>query len=207
MEPVKVHKSEWQQLSPEEKIVRSKINKASMAKSHREYLKRLSLEDLAQLKSNAAYDKEKRRIAKEDRERAKALKLLIQREISILEYMKAKGCNYYHHGEYDSIGSYIDQLIKLINETNNYLEYNSYIWNYQGEGNNYMPISQMGKIWRHDIYETIYDVPLDGTQIFYSYDSGGRGLGAFHRISCHETGKCPFVPKVKPGGFPQITAP
>ena len=85
-------------------------------------------------------------------------------------------------------------------------EYDSYVWNRYGEGNNHMSKSLLGKLWRHGEFETIYDVPLDGTYIFQAYDAGERGCGSFGRITAIKVDEAPKVPFVDPGAIGGITA-
>lgn len=198
-------KKGWDELSPEEKRTRRRESANAASKAHRAWLKSLSPEALKEYRDNNRWRKEERARERARKEEEKKHKELIARELTILHYMKDLGLLYYHHSEADNLEKRIEEAIKMVNE-GQVQEYNPYVWNHQGEGNNYMPICQFGKLWRHNQFETIYDVPLDGTWIFYGYDSGERGLGAFHRISAHKVGNPPYVPGVKPGGLPQITA-
>jgi len=192
---------------PEEIDAHKRAMTNRMSQSHRDYLKSLSPEALAEYKSNQKWAREERQRVKEEKARVKAQQVLNERELAILGYMVKSGTFYYHHGEADNMHPEIIKAMTYVMENKKHTEYNSYIWNYQGEGNNDMSVSLFGKLWRHSDFETIYDVPLDGTWIFYGYDSGERGSGSFHRMSAHPAGKPPYVPKVNPGGLPQITAP
>ena len=185
-------------VSPEELAAHRRAMTNRMNKGHRDYLNSLSPEALAEYKSNQKWAREERQRVKEEKEKVKAQKLLNNRELLILMYMSKTGLLYYHHSETDDLEKSIREAID---------EYHPYIWNYNKDKSSYMSVSLMGRLWRHSEFETIYDVPLDGTWIFYGYDAGERGSGAFQRISVHPAGKPPYVPKVNPGGFPQITAP
>jgi len=201
----KITNSMWDILTPEEKKTRQRESANRSARGHRTYLKSLSPEALAEYRENQRWRKEERAIAKAQKEKEKAHKIRVQRELAVLQFMLRTGILYYHHGEAESMRLRVVRAIGKVCE-GLVEEYDPYIWNHQGEGNNYMPFCQFGKIWRHEQFPSIYDVPLDGTWIFYGYDSGERGLGAFHRISAHKAGNPPYPPKVDPGGFPPITA-
>jgi hypothetical protein len=131
-----------------------------------------------------------RRVDKQDREERKqakldekANKIAVKRELAILNFMAKTGFEMYYYGKPESR---LDEVLKRIEDvkvTNSPLRYDPYIWNRQGEGNNYLPQSQMGCIWNSSRFGTIYDVPLDGSYIFYAGDSGERGLGSFHYMS------------------------
>jgi len=110
---------------------------------------------------------------------------------------------------YNSYTDLMDETIKkkiqIAKDNGKYTEYNPYIWNYQGEGKNYMPLSHLGCIWMSSTFETIYDVPLDGTYEFYINDSGQRGLGSFNSINCKKVEVNINIPKVSPGSLIPIT--
>ena len=175
------------------------------AKQQREWFKSLTPEEREQRKQSikeqriyAAYDKQQR---KEERERNK----LNKRELRILKFMKKQNTQYHHHGTTSSMMKEIEERIKSFETRPYHKEYDPYIWNYQGEGNSYMPKSQLGRIWRSNEFNSIYDVPLDGTYRFYSYDSGQRGLGSFDYISAEKVEKQIKVPHVNPGALIPIT--
>ena len=60
-------------------------------------------------------------------------------------------------------------------------------------------------LFSSDEFESIYDVPLDGSYIFSIFDSGQRGLGSFNYIRVTKTENEIIVPYVNPGAFPPIT--
>lgn len=131
-------------------------------------------------------------------------KLAIKKELAILNFMKKTDVYYYHHNRKESLKSLIKEKITSIKETNNPKEYNSYIWNYQDS--DYMSKSLLGNIFSSSEFETIYDVPLDGTYIFSVYDSGTRGLCSFNRITVTKIEEELNVPYVNPGALIPITA-
>jgi hypothetical protein len=149
-------------------------------------------------KEHAEYDRQERKAKRE-------LNANLRREKKILTYMKKNDVLYYHHDRSDSSMKQIESALKSVKD-GNYEEYDSYIWNRQGEGNSYMPLCQFHNIYRAvDGFDTIYDVPLDGTYQFHIYDSGQRGLGSFNYITATKVEEEVAVPFVNPGGFPQIT--
>ncbi len=198
-------KEKWGELSPDEKKARQKESANAASRSHRAYLKTLSPEALAEYKDNQRWKKEERARERARKEEEKKHKALIARELSVLEFMKRTGFYYYHHGAVDNIEDLVERAIKRVKE-GEWQEYNLYAWLHQIDKSNYMSICQFGKLWRHSEFDSIYDVPLDGSWLFYSYDSGERGAGAFHRISAYKKDEKPKLPFVNPGGFPPITA-
>lgn len=177
-------------------------------------------EQKAEDAQNRIYDRERRAEKKRYKEYVKEQKVLAKRELAILEYMKKTDVLHHHHGQKDSMQKEIDKQILIIKECLKIKnsdegiyrphswakEYDSYIWNYQGEGDNYMWRSLLHCLWRGGEFETIHDVPLNGEFIFYTYDSGERGLGSFDRMSVIHVSDIPTVPKVSPGSIIPITA-
>ena len=200
----------WNELSPEEKEAKRKEGNRIYNKGRRDMIARMSPEEREQYHSNRKYDKEQKQREREEKLKVKEQKILSQRELAILQFMVRTNIIFYHHGEEESLTKEVLAIMQELKEQEHvlgaHLEYNSYIWNYQGEGKNYMSRCLLGRLWRSSTFETIYDVPLDGTYYFYCYDSGERGSGSFGRITCAKEGEGPKVPKVNPGGFPQITA-
>lgn len=174
------------------------------SKNRRNYLKSLSPEELAERKSNVEYDKRMRKEAKEEKQRLKEHKILIKRELTLLEYMLKSGTKFHHHSEKEDMSKLIQKLIDNLKINGEITKYHPYIWNYQGQGKNTLPLCQMDNIWRNSDFNTIYDVPLDGTYIFYIYDTGQRGLGSFNHITCSKVISEISVPKINPGGFPAL---
>jgi hypothetical protein len=82
-------------------------------------------------------------------------------------------------------------------------EYDNYGWNW---GVSHPGLSLLGCIWSHRDFDDIYDVPLDGSHIFYVYDSGDRGCGSRSRITAKLAEKETVVPFVNPGALIPITA-
>ncbi len=145
--------------------------------------------------------------AKEKKDKLKKFqyKKNIARELAILNFMLKNDVLFHHHGVKDSCETKIKVRIDWLKKDNIFQEYDSYIWNYQGDGKNYMPLSWLGFIFNSVDFNSIYDVPLDGSHEFYAYDSGMRGLGSFSYITAVKINKVIEVPKVNPGGFPPTT--
>src|ERR1017187_6776985 len=122
--------------------------------------------------------------------------------MNILKYMLKHDVMYFHHGYSESMKPKIQKQIEYLKRTNKPREYDSYIWNYQGEGHNTMPLSWLGCIFSGNIYE----VPLDGTFKFHIYDSGQRGSGSFNRMKATEVEAEVKIPFVNPGAIIPITA-
>lgn len=152
-------------------------------------------------------DKENRRYQREQNKAEKKHKALIRRELKILKYMLKTDVLYYHHGTSNSLKSKILEEIKYLKERDNYKKYHPYVWNYYGEGKSYMSLCLLGNLWSSTSeFETIYDVPLDGTYVFYVYDSGQRGLGSFDYMKAKRVEVETKVPYVNPGNIIPITA-
>jgi len=189
----------------EEGIAQAKLRKAQFAKMRRDYLKTLSPEALAEKKYFAKVDKENRQYEKEAKAKAKVQKAEVKKALLVLKFMLKSDVLYHHHGYSDSLKETIKRAITKLKDSGCATEYNPYIWNYQGEGNNRMPICQLGNIFSGK-FDCIYDVPLDGSYKFEVYDSGQRGLGSFDRITAIEVEQDFKAPHVNPGGFPPTTA-
>jgi hypothetical protein len=162
-------------------------------------------EEKAESKQRREWDREERKRLKLEKEESRKNKIAIKTELAILRFMLKTDVLYYHHGKQDSMKSVIKTTIQEIKETEQIKEYNGYVWNYLGEGNNYLPKCQLGNLFSSDEFETIYDVPLDGSYIFSIFDSGQRGLGSFNYIRVTKTENEIIVPYVNPGAFPPIT--
>lgn len=175
------------------------------AKRRREYLKSLTPEEKLEIKLNREYDKERRKEEKLEKQRLKLLKLNNKREITVLKFMLKNDVLYYHHGEADSMKKEIEKQLTLMKEGKDFQEYHPYIWNYQGEGKNYLSRCKLGCIFSSSEFDEIYDVPLDGTYRFEIYDSGERGLGSFNRITAKKVEEPVKVPYVNPGAIIPIT--
>ena len=131
-------------------------------------------------------------------------KKAIKQELSILKFMKRTGVEYHHHGRHEMVN--IDSSIKYIKEEQRATEYNSYYWNYSPDGSSQMPVALLGCLFSSSEFNSIYDVPLDGTYRFQIYDSGQRGLGSFNRITAVKQEEEAYVPYVNPGAIIPITA-
>lgn len=181
-------------------------NSRTPAQRRRDWINAMSPSELAEYKQNKIYDKERRDDLKREKAANKQRNIYVKREIALLKYMLKNDVRYYHHGSSDSKQTHIQAQIDSIKRDDNHREYNPYIWNYQGEGNSYMPKSHLGCIWRSSEFETIYDVPLDGSYKFNIYDSGQRGLGSFNGITATKVEQPIHVPNVNPGSIIPLTA-
>lgn len=187
-----------------------------LAKRRRDYERSLSPEAKAELKQNRIWDKQRRENEKKERARIKPHKANVKRELAILSYMKKHDVLYHHHSRSDSMMKEIvkaldnmkqvdrDYIVILDKKYPNPLEYHPYVWNYLGEGKNYLPKCQLGCLWTGP-FNTIYDVPLDGSYRFEIYDSGRRGLGSINGITASKIQEVVNVPKVAPGNMIPIT--
>ena len=185
-----------------EKVIRIPIPKELQPKRVKP---KLSPEEKQYEKEAKEFRKWRREEDKKEKQIAKNTKIACDRELAVLQYMLSTGVLYYHHGTKDPETATIQDKIDSVKNENKHVEYHPYIWNHQGEGENYMPKCQLGYLWSSLEFDTIYDVPLDGTWIFHAYDSGQRGLGVFHYLTATKIEEEVDVPYVDPGGFPQIT--
>lgn len=147
---------------------------------------------------------------KEHKAYLRAQKALATKAKNILKYMLKTDVLFYHHGRTDSMKDTVEKaLTKVVNgikdKTYTHSEYHPYIWNYQGQGRNYIPLVQLNCLWKGP-FDTIYDVPLDGSYIFSVFDSGQRGSGSFHGITATKVTEQVEVSKVSPGSMIPITA-
>jgi hypothetical protein len=198
--------------SPEELAEIKERHKADLrraSKERRDYLKSMDPEELAMHKSNKAYDKLAKKQEKVRKHHLRKTKLIVKSQIALLEYMLKNETYWYHHGTRDlmteDITERINKMKESLKENPVYKEYHPYIWNYYGQGKNYMLMTLLGHLWTSREFKSINSVPLDGTYYFYCYDSGQRGSGSFHYMSAARVGEGPAVPFVNPGGIPQIT--
>jgi hypothetical protein len=137
----------------------------------------------------------KREQARKDREH----KRLVNRELKVLKFMKKTGILYYHHNKVDSWANSIKSIIEKVKEEKRY-------YNWEWNTGEYVPACHIGCRFRSDEFDSIYDVPLDGSYIFQAYDSGERGLGAKDRLTAVKVEEKPYVPYVNPGAIIPITA-
>ena len=152
-------------------------------------------------------NEDRRRFRKAEREQAaeeRQQRARVKRELGILKFMLKTDVLNHHHGRADSLKGSIATAIDEVKRTGRHTHYDSYIWNYRDSS--YMPYSWLGCIFRSSDFETIYDVPLDGTYVFYTYDSGQRGLGSFSGMSVRKVETEASVPTVNPGGIIPTTA-
>jgi hypothetical protein len=150
-------------------------------------------------------DKENRQYQREQNKAEKEHKALVRRELKILRYMLKTDVLYHHHNTTDSLKKDILKQIEYLKERDNYKEYHPYVWNYTPSS--YMSLCLLGNLWSSTSeFATIYDVPLDGSYIFYVYDSGQRGLGSFDYMKAKRVNVETKVPYVNPGNIIPITA-
>jgi len=145
-------------------------------------------------KENDDYAKAQR---KEVREAKKAKK----REIDILKFMQKTTVEHRHHSTTELIPN-LDILCAIASAECGQLTTCDY-----DAATRSVSMCQLGNLWNHPDFLTIYNVPLDGTYRFIVYDSGHRGCGARDYITAVSVTEDPIIPKVNPGGFPPITAP
>jgi hypothetical protein len=181
--------------------------KNTMSKSGKHKRLKLSKEERERQRASREHDRQLKKDAKE-------IMALLRREHKLLRFMRKTRVLYYHHGRADSLEKEIDkQLLAVKNAIdcnrimpffslirNEHSVYHPYVWNYYGEGNSRMSRSLLGRLWAGK-FDSIYDVPLDGSYIFYTYDSGQRGLGAFDYITAIEADKTPTINKPNPGSY------
>lgn len=166
-----------------------------------------SKEAKAERASDRAWRKLDRENKKIERERVKADKALLKKELEVLNFMLKNDVIYYHHNQQESMIPSIKKVIEILKskDLTDIKKYHPYIWNHQGEGNNYMLRSQLDNIFSSGEFKSIHDVPLDGTYKFTIKDSGQRGLGSFDYMYAEPVEAEVKVPYVNPGGFPPIS--
>jgi hypothetical protein len=160
-------------------------------------------EEIEQNKRNRKYDKEQREYAAEERKENRIRKQNVKREIAVLKFMLKNDVKFYHHSTESSMLETIKRHLEALKEPDaRWNVYDPYIWNRQGEGNNTTSRCLLGNLWdRTEDFETIYDVPLDGTYKFVITDSGSRGLGSYNYIRANKVDEEVYVQKVNPGAF------
>lgn len=185
---------------------RAKIVK-DRAKAERERKKALTPEEREKEKLAKARKKEdeywRKKNIKDAKLADKKFNSEKKRELKLLKFMLKTDVLEHHHGEQDSSVKTIKSRIERIKERNEYTEYDPYGWNW---GLSYPGLSLLGCRWSSSFFESIYDVPLDGSYIFYIYDSGERGSGSKNRMTAKKVDVAPYVPYVNPGAIIPITA-
>lgn len=185
---------------------RAKIVK-DRAKAERERKKALTPEEREKEKLAKARKKEdeywRKKNIKDAKLADKKFNSEKKRELKLLKFMLKTDVLYHHHGKQDSSVKTIKSRIERIKERNKYTEYDPYGWNWDLS---YPGLSLLGCIWSSSFFESIYDVPLDGSYIFYIYDSGERGSGSKNRMTAKKVDVAPYVPYVNPGAIIPITA-
>jgi hypothetical protein len=177
--------------------------KRQQAKASRDYIKSIGREEYERQREHRKWERE---YAKREREANRDLRGKLKREKEVLTFMLKNDVLYYHHNRSESMMEDIEKALNKVKIDKKHQEYDPYIWNRQGEGNNYIPLCQFGNIFSNvDGFGSIYEVPLDGTYKFYIYDSGQRGLGSFNYITAKKVEQELKVPHVNSGGFPPIT--
>ena len=166
---------------------------------------KLTKEEKAERSEQRAYRKREILEEKERKAYEKQIKIENKRELAILKFMLKHDVLNHHHKQKESQKKEILKQIDKLNVSERSREYHPYVWNHYGEGKSYMWLSLLGCLWNSSEFENIHDVPLDGTYMFYCYDSGQRGCGSFNYITAIKVEHEVKVPYVNPGGFPQIT--
>ena len=184
----------------------TKVTRIKRPKYKREYpTGYFSTEQKAQHKKDRESDRYWKNEQKEQKAFQTDLKKKIRHELEVLKFMLKTDVFDHHHNRVDSRKVEIIAAITKVKDKNIYQEYHPYVWNRYGEGKNYMSICLFSNLWSSSEFDTIYDVPLDGSYIFYSYDSGERGLGSFGRMSAKKVEQETRVPFVNPGALIPIT--
>lgn len=129
-------------------------------------------------------------ISKKKKKISRLAKKNNKRELLILNFMKKTDVFYHHHNSKESLKKQVLYQIDVIKKANSVVDYVEDVHEgYVGYSNSYTSRSLLGNSWRSDEFETIYDVPLDGTYHFHVFDSGQRGLGSINGITCHKKAK------------------
>lgn len=163
-------------------------------------------------KEEIARDKAFKKSQIEEKKYFNNIKKLAKKELAILKFMYKTDVFFFHHNTKDSLRLEIKNRIQIISKSlidNSpiYKEYNSYWMYYNNEQSHYMPMSLLyNYTWINDTFPSIYDVPLDGSYLFYCYDSGLRGLGSMNRISVEKSENEFKIPFVNSGAMIPITA-
>lgn len=136
---------------------------------------------------------------------AKEHKVNVRRELKLLKFMLKTDVLNHHHGRSESMRDAIEKQIAYLKTRDKHTEYDPYYWNYSEGGTSQMPLCFLGCLPSISGFDSIYDVPLDGSYVFYIYDSGQRGLGSYNRIACKLAAIEVSIPKVNPGALIPIT--
>jgi len=188
------------------KYTESEAYKESMKayrKRERERKAALSPEQREAEKQEALDRKAWKKHEREEKRQATEARKLITRERKILTFMKKTKVEYHHHSKVDIID--ITPHLEKLKRNESHTSYDSYYWNHSG-GSSQMPIALLGFLWSSSDFDSMYDVPLDGSYKFQCYDSGQRGLGSFGRITAVKVEEEAYVPFVNPGALIPITA-
>lgn len=180
-----------------------------MPTSRNDYYKTLSKEQKTEYRASLAKDRENAKWLRSEekliKEHAKETRFNIKRELGILKFMLKTDVMYNHHGRSESMKNGIAKKILSIKENKTYTEYHPYFWNYSKDESSYMPKSLLGNIFNSHDFESIYEVPLDGSYKFEIYDSGQRGMGSFNYITAIKVEDKFEAPYVNPGALNPIT--
>ena len=142
---------------------------------------------------------EERKLNKEIRAHQREQKRKHKKDLALLRYMKKTGLKFYHHNTHDGMIGEVKKALKECRESKPNFD-QDYWARYRMYSDTLFDC-----VWSHDEFETIYDVPLDGTYRFHIYDSGRRGYGAKNNITTTKNEQ-PDIPEVNPGGIPPTTA-
>jgi hypothetical protein len=156
---------------------------------------------------SARWRREDRAAEKERKAEERLHKANLKREIKVMECMLKVGVGYHHHGRVDDLSEEVRGHIKRMktDERPHWLVYDPYFWNHNAEESSYNSRCLLGNLWDRSCgFDTIYDVPLDGTYRFVIYDSGQRGLGSYNYMEAVKVEKKFDAPTVNPGGFPPL---
>lgn len=153
---------------------------------------------------SARWRREDRAAEKERKAEERLHKANMKREIKLMEYMLKVGVGYHHHGRVDDMDDEIREHIKRMKTDDNphWLVYDPYFWNHNANQSSYTSRCLLGNLWDRSCgFDSIYDVPLDGTYRFVISDSGQRGLGSYNYMEAVRVEQEFKAPTVNPGAF------
>jgi hypothetical protein len=156
---------------------------------------------------SARQRREDRASEKERKAEERLRKANLRREIKVMECMLKVGISYHHHNRVEDLSEQVKGHIKQMktDERPNWLVYDPYYWNHNVHKNSYNSRCLLGNLWDRSCgFDTIYDVPLDGTYRFVIYDSGQRGMGSYDYMVAVKVEKKFDAPTVNPGAFPPV---
>lgn len=128
----------------------------------------------------------------------------LKREIRVMECMLRVGVGYHHHGRVDDLSEEVRGHIARMkhDERPHWLVYDPYFWNHNADQSSYNSRCLLGNLWDRSCgFDSVYDVPLDGTYRFVVHDSGQRGLGSYNYMGAVRVEEEFSAPEVNPGAF------